>query len=140
MEQENPVDIQRRLPFFAAFIILFMLILFTRLWFLQVVKGEYYYDLAENNRIRPAKIRPPRGIIYDRYGRPLVENVLTFDISIVPEDAQDLDATINKLTSLIKVNAAAVRRALDDAAGIRAKYDPVKIKEEAPWEEVAVVE
>lgn len=140
MEQDSPVDIQRRLPFLAAFIILFMLVLFTRLWFLQVAKGEYYYDLAENNRIRPAKIRPPRGIIYDRYGRPLVENVLTFDISIVPEDAQDLDATINKLTSLIKVSPATVRRALDDAAGARAKYDPVKIKEEAPWEEVAVVE
>jgi penicillin-binding protein 2 len=140
MEQENPVDIQRRLPFFAAFIVVFILVLFTRLWFLQVVKGDYYYDLAENNRIRPIKIRPPRGIIYDRYGRPLVENVLTFDISIVPEDAQDINATINKTASLLKMNAGSIRSSLDDAADTRTKYEPVKIREEAPWEAVAIVE
>jgi penicillin-binding protein 2 len=140
MEQENPVDIQRRLPFLAAFIIVFMLLLFTRLWFLQVVKGDYYYDLAENNRIRPVKIRPPRGIIYDRYGRPLVENVLTFDISIVPEDAQDINATINKTASLLKMSAGSIRSALDDVADTRTKYEPVKIREEAPWEAVAIVE
>ena len=140
MEQENPVDIQRRLPFFAAFIVVFMLVLFTRLWFLQVVKGDYYYDLAENNRIRPVKIRPPRGIIYDRYGRPIVENVLTFDISIVPEDTRDMDATINKTASLLKMSAGSIRSALDDAADTRTKYEPVKIREEAPWEAVAIVE
>jgi len=140
MEQENPVDIQRRLPFLAAFIVVFILVLFTRLWFLQVVKGDYYYDLAENNRIRPIKIRPPRGIIYDRYGRPLVENVLAFDISIVPEDAQDINATINKTASLLRMSAGSIRSALDDAADTRSKYEPVKIREEAPWEAVAIVE
>ncbi len=140
MEQDSPVDIQRSLPFLAAFIILFMLVLFTRLWFLQVVKGDYYYDLAENNRIRPVKIRPPRGIIYDRYGRPIVENVLAFDISIVPEDTPDMAATIRKLTSLLKVDAGSIRTALDDAAETRTKYEPVKIQEEAPWEKVAIVE
>jgi penicillin-binding protein 2 len=86
-QQDNPVDIQRRLPFLAAFIILFTLILFIRLWYLQAIKGEYYYDQAESNRIRPVKIRPPRGIIYDRRGRPIVENEIAFDISLVPEDA-----------------------------------------------------
>ncbi len=140
MEQDTPVDIQRRLPFLAAFIILFMFVLFVRLWFLEVVKGDYYYDLAENNRIRPVKIRPPRGIIYDRYGRPLVENVLTFDISIVPEDAQDINATINKVASLLKMSAGSIRAAIDDAADARTKYEPVKIEEETSWEKVAIVE
>ena len=140
MQQDTSVDIQRRLPFLAAFVIVFTVLLFVRLWFLQVVKGDYYYDLAENNRIRPVKIGPPRGIIYDRKGRPFVENVLVFDIALVPEDAQDLGATIKKLSSLIKVKEESIRTALADAAPVRAKYEPVKIKEEAPWEEVAVVE
>ena len=140
MQQDTSVDIQRRLPYLAAFVIVFTVVLFVRLWFLQVVKGDYYYDLAENNRIRPVKIGPPRGIIYDRKGRPFVENVLVFDIALVPEDAQDLGATIKKLSSLIKVKEESIRAALADAAPVRAKYEPVKIKEEAPWEEVAVVE
>jgi penicillin-binding protein 2 len=139
-QQDSPVDIQGRLPFLAAFIILFTLILFIRLWYLQAVKGEYYHDQAESNRIRPVKIRPPRGIIYDRSGRPIVENVLTFDISLVPEDAQDLDATIKKLSTIVKVRPESIRAALDDAASVRTKYEPLKIREEAPWDEVAVVE
>jgi penicillin-binding protein 2 len=85
-------------------------------------------------------MRPPRGIIYDRYGRPIVENFLTFDISIVPEDTPDMDATINKITALLKMSAASIRTALDDAAATRVKYEPVKIQEEAPWEKVAIVE
>ncbi|HXY53853.1 MAG TPA: penicillin-binding protein 2 [Nitrospirota bacterium] len=139
-QQDSPVDIQRRLPFLAAFIILFTLILFIRLWYLQAVKGEYYHDQAESNRIRPVKIRPPRGIIYDRSGRPIVENVLTFDVSLVPEDAQDLDAIIGKLSTIVKLPPESIRTALDDAAAVRTKYEPLKIREEAPWDEVAFVE
>ena len=126
--QDSPVDIQRRLPFLAAFIIFFTLILFIRLWYLQAVKGEYYHDQAESNRIRPVKIRPPRGIIYDRSGRPIVENVLTFDVSLVPEDAQDLDAIIEKLSTIVKLPPESIRSALDDAAPVRTKYEPLKIR------------
>jgi penicillin-binding protein 2 len=139
-QQDSPVDIQKRLPFLAGFIVFLTLVLLIRLWYLQAVKGDYYHEQAESNRIRPVKLRPPRGIIYDRQGRPIVENVLTFDISLVPEDATDLDATIDKLASVIKSTPAAIRAELDDAAAVRTKYEPVKIREEAPWDEVALIE
>ncbi len=139
-QQDNPVDIQRRLPLLMVFIIAFAVALFTRLWYLQAIKGNYYQELAENNRIRPVKLRPPRGVIYDRNGRPIVENVLTFDISLVPEDAPDLDATIDKLSSILKLSPASIRAALADAASVRTKYEPVKIQEEAPWDDVALIE
>ncbi|HEY6010777.1 MAG TPA: penicillin-binding protein 2 [Nitrospirota bacterium] len=139
-QQDSPVAIQRRLPFLAAFIIIFMAVLFIRIWYLQAVKGDYYHEQAESNRIRPVKLRPPRGIIYDRSGRPLVENVLSFDISLVPEDSPDLDAMIERVASIIKVKPEVIREELADAAPIRSKYDPVKVREEASWDEVAVVE
>jgi len=139
-QQESPEAIQRRLPLLAAFIILVIVILFIRLWYLQVLKGEYYHEQAESNRIRPVMLRPPRGVIYDRSGRPLVENELVFDISLIPEDAPNLDATIEKLSAVVKVTPEAIRKALEDAADVRTRYDPVKIREEAPWDEVAVVE
>ncbi len=139
-QQDSPAAIQGRLPLLAAFILFVLLVLFVRLWYLQAVKGDYYQEQAENNRIRSVKLRPPRGIIYDRTGRPLVENVLTFDISLVPEDAPDLDAAIEKLSAIVKINPDAIRWALEDAAFVRSKYDPIKIQEEAPWDKVAVVE
>lgn len=140
MRQEPPIEIQRRLPFFAAFIILSTLVLFVRLWYLQVIRGDYYYDLAENNHIRTIKIQPPRGVIYDRKGRPIVENVLVFDISIIPEDTSDLTSVLKKLAPLINIDPADAMAAIEDAAPIRLKYEPVKIKEEASWEDVAKVE
>ncbi|MEK6743084.1 MAG: penicillin-binding protein 2 [Nitrospirota bacterium] len=140
MQQDTPADIQKRLPLLAAFIVLFAVVLFFRLWYLQVVKGATYQELAESNRIRPIKIRPPRGIIYDRHGRPLVENALTFDISIVPEDAPDLEDSIARLASIVKMRPEAIRSALEQAESVRGKYEPVKIKEEAPWDEVALAE
>ncbi|NTW66810.1 MAG: penicillin-binding protein 2, partial [Nitrospirae bacterium] len=140
MQQDSPIDIQKRLPLLAAFIILFAVVLFFRLWFLQVVKGEVYQELAESNRIRPIKLRPPRGVIYDRNGRPLVENVLTFDISVVPEDTADLEESIDRLAPIVRMRPEAIQKALDDAEATRGKYEPVKIVEEAPWDEVAAVE
>ncbi len=140
MQQDSPIDIQKRLPLLAAFIVLFAVVLFFRLWFLQVVKGATYQELAESNRIRPIKLRPPRGIIYDRNGRPMVENVLTFDVSLVPEDAASLEDSIARLAPIVRMKPEAIQKALDDAEAVRNKYEPVKIVEEAPWEEVAAVE
>ncbi len=140
MQQDSPAEIQKRLPLLAVFIVLFTVVLIFRLWFLQILKGDFYYEQAESNRIRPVTIRPPRGVIYDRNGRPMVENVLTFDISLVPEDAQDLDETIARLAPIVKMKPDEIRLALNDAAPIRTKYEPVKIREEAPWDEVATVE
>ena len=140
MQQDTPVEIQNRLPLLVGFIILFAVVLFFRLWYLQVVKGASYQELAESNRIRPIKLRPPRGIIYDRNGKPMVENVLTFDVSLVPEDATSLEGTITKLSSIVRMKPEAIKQALDDAEDVRGKYEPVKIVEEAPWDEVALVE
>ena len=47
-------------------------------WFTQLVRGDYYRELAENNRLRKLPVRAPRGLIYDRLGRPLVENVPSY--------------------------------------------------------------
>ena len=69
MEQNSPAQVHNRLPLLAGLIILFAVALFFRLWYLQVIKGAYYQEQAESNRIRPVKIRPPRGIFYDRKGR-----------------------------------------------------------------------
>lgn len=56
------------------------LILLTRLFYVQVVQGKYYAKLAEDNRTRSVVIPAPRGIIFDRFNRPLVRNAPVFEI------------------------------------------------------------
>lgn len=68
-------------------------VLLGRLYQLQILQGETYQIEADENRLRPRSIAPPRGVIYDRNGEILVRNRPSFVISIVPVDLpqDDLD-------------------------------------------------
>lgn len=140
MPGDDSESIKNRLPLLAVFITVFTALLFFRIWYLQVIRGTSYLEQAESNRIRPIKLRPPRGIIYDRNGKPMVENELTFDVSIVPEDASYLAESVRRIAPIVKMKEDDILALIEDAKPIRTKYEPVKIKEEASWNEVAVVE
>ena len=60
--------------FYLFFIFIFFLIFFIRLFQLTIVKGNYYWTLSENNRLREIIIEPERGEIFDRKGFSLVKN------------------------------------------------------------------
>ncbi|MDO8593177.1 MAG: penicillin-binding protein 2 [bacterium] len=68
------------------FFLLFIGLILARAAWLQIVKGGYYYELAEGNRIRVERQEAKRGVIYDRFGRPLVRNSANFLLYFVPSD------------------------------------------------------
>ncbi len=67
-----------RSSFIPLILVVALGIIFARLFFLQIIKGDYYKSLSDGNRIRTVTIYAPRGIIFDRNGRPLVFNVPGF--------------------------------------------------------------
>ncbi len=67
------------LPLFI--LILLLSIIFVRLFYVQILRGSYYKGLSDNNRTRTEVVQAPRGIVYDRRGRPLVANSATFQVS-----------------------------------------------------------
>src|SRR3989344_4081381 len=76
----------KRLYYIGIFLVIFVLILLSRAAWLQIYKGEYYYSMAEGNRIRFERLEAKRGIIYDRTGKPIVRNVANFLLYFVPSD------------------------------------------------------
>ncbi len=76
----------RIIKIFKIIIFLGVLILTSRVLYLQLVKGDEYLQLAEGNRIRLKPIIAERGIIFDRFGKQLVQNVPSFSLAIVPQD------------------------------------------------------
>jgi penicillin-binding protein 2 len=74
-----------------AFVLL--TILGARLYYLQVVKGEYYSDKAENQRIRLIPIPAPRGAIFDRNGKILVDSRPTYNVTLSNEPIKKIDVT-----------------------------------------------
>jgi len=111
-------------------------VLGLRLWQLQVLGGNEFRQLAENNRVRVEKETAPRGIIFDRFGRPLVKNVPAFDISVVPEEFPK-DQT-GLLASILSIPADDLTAVLKTRR--RTAREPIKVKIDASLDEVAQVE
>jgi penicillin-binding protein 2 len=74
-----------------AFVLL--TILGARLYYLQVVKGEYYSDKAENQRIRLIPIPAPRGAVFDRNGKILVDSRPTYNVTLSNEPIKKIDVS-----------------------------------------------
>ena len=107
-------------------------------WFLQVVKHAQFKEMAENNHQRTLTLRAPRGIMYDRTGKLLVENRNSFNISIVREHTKDLDRTIRVLSSVIAVDEKAVREVVDKHRR-EPSYRPIVVIQDATLAQVAAV-
>lgn len=75
--------------------------LVARLVYLQIVGHEHYAVLAKNNRIKLSSIPPTRGIIYDRKGRVLAQNLPSYSLEIIPEQVKDLENTLHRLQVLL---------------------------------------
>lgn len=70
---------------FLTFLFLGLFIILGRVFFLQIVKGASYQEMAERNRTRLLPLIAERGVIYDKFNNELVENVPNFYLSIIPQ-------------------------------------------------------
>lgn len=107
-------------------------------WLLQVVRHDKYEEMAANNHLRTIPLRAPRGVLFDRTGRVLVENRYSFTVAIQLELTRDLDATIAKLATVAGVDAARLR----DAVQKRRRepvFRPRPVIEHATFEQVAAI-
>ena len=87
-------------------------ILGWRLSWLQLVEGERYTTLAENNRINVRIMPPSRGQIVDRYGVPLATNLQNFQVLITPEQSESIEKTLRDLQSVITIDERDIRQVL----------------------------
>lgn len=76
----------RRVAYFFLLAGIVGVIFLGRIFYLQIIQGNYWFQIAEGNRIRVEKTLAPRGIIFDRNKEPLVENKPNFVLSFVPAE------------------------------------------------------
>jgi penicillin-binding protein 2 len=87
----------------GVFAAVLLLAVAGRLFYLQVIKYDYYQSLSQGNSIRTEPIPPSRGLILDRHGVVLADNLPAFNIELVREQVGDnkaLDATLAQLVSI----------------------------------------
>ncbi|PYQ12480.1 MAG: penicillin-binding protein 2 [Acidobacteria bacterium] len=131
--------LQRRIGFiFVLLAGLFLSYLFN-LWYLQVVNGENYRRLADNNRLRQVVENPLRGVILDRQGRPIVRNRIAFNVLLDREKITRLDETVRTLSQILKLPEATVKERIARYRN-RPTFEPVIVKEDVDLAEAAYLE
>jgi penicillin-binding protein 2 len=107
-------------------------------WVLQVLQHQQYNEMAENNHQRTLALRAPRGLVFDREGRVLVENRNSYSISIVREHTKDLSRTIRILSQVLGVEESGVRSIVERHRR-EPTYRPITIIQDASLAQVAAL-
>ena len=84
----------------AIVIATLILVLLGRLFWLQVVRHDYYADLSQGNRVRIEPLPPDRGLILDRHGTVLAENTPAYQLELTPEQVEDVPGTLARLADV----------------------------------------
>ena len=111
----------------------------ARMYHLQVREAERYHRLAEENRINMRLLPPSRGLILDRFGIPLAENRQNFRVVLVPEEAGEVEATLDRLARVVPIPEADRRRVLRDA-GRLPRFMPIMVRDTLDWDHVSRLE
>lgn len=99
--ERTQLSLTPRIVWAAALTAMCLSVLVGRLWYLQIVKGSFFRDRSENNRLRTIFLPSPRGLIYDRNGEPVVGNRPSFNVELVVEDTPDLKQTVTDVALLV---------------------------------------
>jgi penicillin-binding protein 2 len=104
-----------------------------------VIDGEELRRLSENNCIRLQSIDPPRGLIFDRNGKLLVDNRASFDLGIVLTDAKSIEDTIKKLSQYTRTPSDEIQSKIIRNKGT-ANYQPILLKKDVGRNVLAAIE
>src|SRR5712692_7678251 len=135
---EDRRKVTLRLTVLQSVIVVIFSALAVSFWVLQVVQHAKYEEIAENNHQRTLALRAPRGLVFDRDGRVLVENRHSYSISIVREHTKDLNRTIRLLAGVLGLDETGVRTIVDRHRR-EPTYRPITIIQDASLAQVAAV-
>jgi penicillin-binding protein 2 len=132
-------QLKKRTDFVTAIIIVFIAIIITRLWFLQIHRGAEYRQLADGNRVRMLDVVASRGNILDWQGRTIITNRPSFNIVWVKEDSPDPDVVIKKLSRILNEEIAVLLKRVRDSVD-NPRHIPIMLKEDIDWKTLVYIE
>ncbi len=112
------------------------LIFFARLWYLQIVEGTELRRYSERNRVKEIKIPAPRGLILDRDGRVLVDNLPGFEATISPQYATRLEETAEAVGAVLGLSPQSIVENVRTSRRRNGPFRPVRIKDHLNLDEV----
>jgi len=134
----HPHLLDRRLDMARAAVWVVLGVLVFSFFRTQILGHGKYQLQSETNRLRPIPLPAPRGVIYDRNGRVLAENVPGYTVSLLPGPEANLRSTLARIASMANIDSAEIERVLQRAR--RAPYQPALVLADAPFTVVSALE
>jgi len=120
----------------GLFSFLLIVALLSRLGWLQIVEYAHFSGLSKENRVRLMALPPNRGLIYDRNGVILAENRPTYHLELIPEQVEDIDATLEGLGEIVTISEQNIERFHTSMRTHRA-FESISLRTRLSEEEVA---
>jgi penicillin-binding protein 2 len=139
--EDETQNLKLRMTIIHGLVFVILAVLGTRLYYLQVVNGEYYAERAENQRVRHLRIPAPRGAIFDRNGKLLVDSRSSYNIILSREDmkGKDWGEMVAPLSEGLGVDPDALRERFEQAKSQPA-FEEITVKEGATPADLAWVD
>lgn len=125
-----------RLQTMLALCLLLFAVLLGRMVYLQLWRGDYYSKQSDGNRLRQSKIIAPRGIIYDKEGHELVNNLPGYAV-VLQKQADYKPETLQRLSALLDIPVEKIEEKIKDSANY---YEPIMLKNNLSPEMVTRIE
>ncbi len=130
---------RRRAALLGLLILLMLAVLGWRMAHLQITLYDTYKNLSENNRIKINPIAPKRGLIFDRNGELLAENIPSYSLTLVPERVHNLEDTLSFIESIIGLSDRNKEQFEKRMVYRRRPYEPVVLRYKLTEDEIAKV-
>ncbi len=127
-----------RVRIFKAVILFTFLLIIAGLFYTQIMSGHLYRILSENNRIRVLPLEAPRGRIYDRMGRVLVGNRISFDVRVIFREMRDVKYAVGIISGITGIGEKILKGRIEAAR--RKPFTPVKIAEDIEKDQAIKIE
>jgi len=113
-------------------------VLVARLYYLQIIKGQHYKTLSNKNCIRIEFISPSRGLIFDKSGEVLANNIPNYKLVMVPENSLNFENVLKKIRKFVIVPKKKYESILKNIHS-RPKFLPITILDNVQWEDLLII-
>lgn len=139
-EDQNLKELQKRSVILYLFLTFLFSLIVARLVYLQIIQGETLYAFSEKNLLKEIRVQPPRGVIYDRHGKILAENLPNFALSLSPQYIKDPQALAEKISPIIGTPTSDIVQHIKKSIHQNGQYRPILVKNFLSWTEINQLE
>ncbi len=119
------------------FVLVLVGVLVARYYNLQIVHHQNYATQSDRNRIHVQPIPPTRGLIYDRSGKLLAENQPSYTLTVIKERVDDLDRTLDFLSSIVSISDSDLERFQKSLSKRRRPFEAIPLRFQLNEDEIA---